>query len=225
MQKGFPKKQTLPLKQRKSGQVNRSRETTTEDFYLPMVDPDFLIIERDPDKLHAFARGLLSRLRKPSRSYPFETVKAATVWLVGAYVDAQVPLAPEMSELISGVVKWKRRASTSRKVQEINEDAAIRFEASKPADPKRKAPSAASLYSVAKHVLELEGAGFPQQGTRRRRIKDEVPDARWPQKSAEATIRGWRTIDHYRQNVRLQRDSVGYFKNIPTSDSTRGVKK
>ena len=82
MQKGFPKKQTLPLKQRKSGQVHRSRETTTEDFYLPMVDPDFLIIERDPDKLHAFARGLLNRLRKPSRSYSFEMVKAATVWLV-----------------------------------------------------------------------------------------------------------------------------------------------
>jgi hypothetical protein len=228
MKKGFPKRTTLPVKQRKSGQVHRARETTTEDFYLPMVDPDFPITERDPVKLHAFARGLLSRLRKPSRSYPFETVKAATVWLVGAYVDAQVPLAPEMSELIAGVVKWQRRSSTFRKVQETNEEtywAAIRFEASKPADPKGKAPSAASLYSVAKHVLELEGAGFPQQGTRRRRIKDEVPDARWPQKSAEATIRGWRTIDHYRQNVRLQRDSVGYFKNIPTSDSTRGVKK
>ena len=157
------------MKQRKSGQVNRSRETPTEDFYLPMVDPDFLIIERDPDKLHAFARGLLNRLRKPSRRYPFETVKAATVWLVGAYVDAQVPLAPEMSELIAGAVKWKRRASTFRKVQETNEEAywaAIRFEASKPADPKGKAPSTASLYSVAKHVLELEGAGFPQQGTR-----------------------------------------------------------
>jgi hypothetical protein len=121
MQKRFPKKQTLPLKQPKSGQVHRARETTTEDFYLPMVDPDFLIIERGPDKLHAFARGLLSRLRKPSRSYPFETVKAATVWLVGAYVDAQVPLAPEMSELIAGVVKWKRRASTFRKVQEAIE--------------------------------------------------------------------------------------------------------
>jgi len=185
MQKRFSNKQTLPLKQPKSGQVNRSRETTTEDFYVPMVDPDFLIIERDSDKLDAFARGLLNRLRKPSRSYSFEMVKAATVWLVGAYVDAQVPLAPEMSELIAGVVKWQRRGSTFRKVQETNEEAywaAIRFEASKPTDPKGKAPSAASLYSVAKHVLELEGAGFPQQGTRRRRIKDEVPDARWPQK-------------------------------------------
>jgi|SRR5450759_1951003 hypothetical protein len=228
MQKGFPKRRTLPVKQRKSGQVNRSRETPTEDFYLPMVDPDFLIIERDPDKLHAFARGLLNRLRKPSRRYPFETVKAATVWLVGAYVDAQVPLAPEMSELIAGAVKWKRRASTFRKVQETNEEAywaAIRFEASKPADPKGKAPSTASLYSVAKHVLELEGAGFPQQGTRIPRNIESEPDPNTDQKSAEATIRGWRKIDHYRQNVRLQRDSVGYFKTIPISASSRRVKK
>ena len=85
----------------------------------------------------------------------------------GAYVDAQVPLAPEMSALIAGVVKWQRQASTFRKVQETNEEAywaAIRFEASKPADPKGKAPSAASLYSVAKHVLEPEGAGIPAAG-------------------------------------------------------------
>jgi hypothetical protein len=228
MQKGFPKKTTLPVKQRKSGQAHRARDTTTEDFYLPMVDPDFLIIESDPDKLHAFARGLLNRLRKPSRSYSFEMVKAATVWLVGAYVEAQIPLAPEMSALIAGVVKWQRRASTFRKVQETNEEAywaAIRFEASKPPHPKGKAPSAASLYSVAKHVLELEGTGLPQQGTRIPRNIDSEPDPNTAQKSAEATIRGWRKIDHYRQNVRLQRDFIGYFKNIPTSHSNRGVKK
>jgi hypothetical protein len=228
MQKGFSKWTTPPVKQRKSGQVHRGQATPTEDFYLPIVDPDFLIIERDPDKLHAFARGLLNRLRKPSRSYSFEMVKAATVWLVGAYVDAQVPLAPEMSALIGGVVKWQRRSSTFRKVQEPNEEAywaAIRFEASKPADPKGKAPSAASLYSVAKHVLELEGVGLPQQGTRRSRITDSLPDPNTAQKTAEATIRGWRKIDHYRQNVRLQRDSIGHFKNLPTSASTRGVKK
>jgi len=72
MQKRFPKKQTLPLKQRKSGQVNRSRETTTEDFYLPMVDPDFLIIERDPDKLHAFARGLRLQTTVGRPEYRYE---------------------------------------------------------------------------------------------------------------------------------------------------------
>ena len=75
------------------------------------------------------------------------------------------------------------------------------------------------------HVLELEGAGFPQQGTRIPRNIDSEPDPNTAQKSAEATIRGWRKIDHYRQNVRLQRNSIGYFKNIPISASTRGVKK
>jgi hypothetical protein len=218
MRKGLSKKKTLPpLKEPKSGQIHRVRQTATEDLQLPVVDPDFLIVERDPDKLHAFARGLLHRLRNPSRSYSFEMVKAATVWLVGAYVDAQVPLAPEMSALITGVVKWQRRASTSRKVQEHNEQAywaAIRFEASKPPDPKGKAPSAASLYSVAKHVLGPGAAGLPRQGTRIPRNIDVEPAANAAQKSAEATVRGWRKIDHYRQNVRLQRDSISYFNNI-----------
>ena len=143
---------------------------------LPLIDPDYLIIEHDPDKLRAYARGLLHQLRNPSRSYSFEMVKVATVWLVGAYVDARVPLAPEMDALIAGVVKWNRRASTFRKVQEKNEDAywaAIRFEATKPADPNGKAPSAASLYAVAKHVRE--GVGLPQQRTRRSRNKDSEP--------------------------------------------------
>ena len=48
---------------------------------LPLVDPDYLILERDPDKLRAYARGLLYQLRNPSRSYSLEMVKAATVWL------------------------------------------------------------------------------------------------------------------------------------------------
>ena len=68
---------------------------------LPLIDPDYLIIEHDPDKLRAYARGLLHQLRNPSRSYSFEMVKVATVWLVGAYVDARVPLAPEMDALIA----------------------------------------------------------------------------------------------------------------------------
>ena len=204
------------MKQGKSGQAG-ARNTGTEHFDLPVVDPDFLIIERDPEKLHRFARGLLSRLRNPSRSYSVEMVKAATVWLVGAYVDAQIPLAPEMSALIAGVVKWERRASTFRKVQAINEEgywAAIRFEASKPPDPRGKAPSAASLYSVAKYVLQLKDAGFPQQGTRIPKNIDEEPDPNMAQKSAEATIRGWRKIEHYRQNVRFQRNSISNFNKI-----------
>src|SRR4029077_10046088 len=124
--------------------------------------------------------------------------------------------------------KWQRRASSSRKVQEDNDPAywaAIQFEASKASDPKGKGPSVASLYAVAKHVLQLEGAGLPRQGTRIPRNPDSEPDPNTAQKSAEATIRGWRKIDHYRQNVRLQRHSIGYFKNIPTPALTRGVKK
>jgi hypothetical protein len=73
-------------------------------------------------------------------------------------------------------------------------------------DPTGKAPSAASLYAVAKHVLTLKEAGLPRQGTRM------------------ATIRGWRKIDHYRQNVRLHRDSSSYFNNISISTGRGGVK-
>ena len=140
---------------------------------LPLVDPDYLILESDPDKLRAYARGLLLQLRNPSRSYSLELVKAATVWLVGAYVDARLPLAPEMAALIAGVVKWNRRAGTLRKVQEKNANAywsAIRFEAKKPADRNGKAPSAASLYAVAKHVREEVGSrsiGRADRETRR----------------------------------------------------------
>ena len=178
---------------------------------LPLVDPDYLIVERDPDRLRAYARGLLYQLRNPSRSYSLEMVKAATVWLVGAYVDARVPLAPEMDALIAGVVKWNPRASAFRKVQEKNENAywaAIRFEATKPADPNGKAPSAASFYAVAKHVRE--GVGFPQQRTRRPRNKDSEPGPDAAQKSAEATIKGWRKLEHYRQNVLLYRNPRGF---------------
>ena len=134
------------------------RKRTTQGAYAPIFDPDFLIIERDPEKLHAYARGLLHCLRNPSRSYSFEKVKAATVWLVGAYVGARVPLASEMHALIAGVVKWNRQASALRKVQKKNEPAywaAIRFEAAHPRDPNGKAPSAATLY------VEMNRRVFP----------------------------------------------------------------
>ena len=182
---------------------------------LPLVDPDYLIIERDPAKLDAHARELLHQLRNPSPSYSLEMVKAATVWLVGAYIDARVPPAPEMHGLVAGVVKWKPPASSFRKVQEENEIAywaAIRFEARHPADPNGKAPSAATLYAVAKHVRE--GVGFPQQGTRRRRNEDSGLTLDAAQKSAEATIRGWRKLPHYRQNVLFQRDAGAYFRQM-----------
>jgi hypothetical protein len=201
--------------------VPSPRKRTTQGAYAPMFDPDFLIIERDPEKLRAYARGLLHRLRNPSRSYSLEKVKAATVWLVGAYVDARVPLAPEMHALIAGVVKWNRQASALRKVQKKNETAywaAIRFEAAHPADPNGKAPSAATLYAVAKHVLD--GVGLPQQGTRRSRSKDSVPGFEAPQKSAEATIRGWRKLPHYRSNVLFQRNVATHFRQMLASSGS-----
>jgi hypothetical protein len=179
---------------------------------LPAIDPDYRLIERNPDKLHAYARGILQQLRDPKRIYSLELVKAATVWLVGAYVDARVPLAPEMHALVAGVVKANPRASALRQVQEKNEDAywaAIGFEATHPADQKGKAPSTASCYAVAKHVLE--GVGFPQQRTRKSRNKDSAPGHNAAQKSAEATIRGWRKLSHYRQNVLFRRDLGAYF--------------
>jgi hypothetical protein len=212
------------MKPQQSGRIPRTRlenvalkrEPTTRercpvvdsDYLLPMVDPIFLIIERDPQKLHAFARGLLHRLFNRSQHYPLVMVKAATAWLVGAYIDARVPLAPEMRRLISGIAKWNPRASTFRNVQEKNEDAywaAIRFESARPTDPTGKAPSVATLYSVAKYVRE--GVGFPQQGTRKPKNEDSEQAHNAAQKSAEATIRGWRKLDHYRQNVRYQRNS------------------
>jgi hypothetical protein len=67
---------------------------------------------------------------------------------------------------------------------------------------------------VAKHVLHSKDAGFPQQGTRIPKNIDEEPDPDIPQKSAEATIRDWRKVEHYRQNVRLQRNSISNFNEI-----------
>jgi hypothetical protein len=197
----------------------------TTNPILPLVDPDYLIMEHDPDRLRAYARGLLHELRNRSRSYSFEMVKAATVWLVGAYVDARAPLAPEMAGLIAGVVEWNRRASSFRKTQEKNEGAywaAIRFEATNPAGPNGKAQSA-TLYAVAKHVRK--GVGFPQQRRRRSRKKDSKPGPDAAQKSAEATIRGWRKLDHYRQNVFLQRDLGAYLRQMLDSSRRSGVKK
>ena len=175
---------------------------------LPLIDPDYLIIQRNPYRLHAYARGLLHQLKNPSRGYSLEMVKAATVWLVSAYIDARVPLPLEMKDLIAGVVKWKRDASTFRRVQKKNEGAywaAIRFEATQPPDPNGKSPSTATLYAVAKYVLTVPG--MPQQGTRKRRNINSEPGPDAAQKSAEATIREWRKSSHYRQNVLFQRRS------------------
>jgi hypothetical protein len=49
---------------------------------LPLVDPDFRLVERRPETLHAYARGLLQHLREirageKAGGYPIATIKAA----------------------------------------------------------------------------------------------------------------------------------------------------
>ena len=48
---------------------------------LPLVDPDFRLVERRPQTLHAYARGLLQHLRairagEKAEGYPIATIKS-----------------------------------------------------------------------------------------------------------------------------------------------------
>ena len=84
---------------------------------LPLVDPDFLLVERRPEKLHAYARGLLWHLRHiraggKAAGYPIATIKAAAVWLIESYSEALVAPAPEAALLVSEIVRPHRGAST-----------------------------------------------------------------------------------------------------------------
>jgi hypothetical protein len=163
-------------------------------MHLPLVDPDFRFIERRSEMLHAYARGLLQQLRTiraggKAEGYPIATIKAAMVWLIESYSVARVPPATEAVLLVSEVVRPDPDASTLpvRRSSEAAYWAAIEFEARHYPDPTGKEPSVAKRYQVAKHVLGLL------------KNKDGA------QKAAEATIRGWRKLGHYRDNVRLQR--------------------
>ena len=164
---------------------------------LPLVDPDFRLVERRPERLHAYARGLLQHLRairagEKAEGYPIATIKAATVWLIESYAEALVAPAPEAAVLVSEIVRPHRDASTLpvRRSSEAAYWAAIKFEASQRPDPTGKEPSRAKRYAVAKYVLGL------------------LKNKNSTQKSAEATVRGWRKLAHYRDNVRLQRPAT-----------------
>ena len=84
---------------------------------LPLVDPDFLLVERRAEKLHAYARALLRHLRHiraggKAGGYPIATIKAAAVWLIESYSEALVAPAPEAAILVSEIVRPHRGTST-----------------------------------------------------------------------------------------------------------------
>lgn len=164
---------------------------------LPLVDPKYRVVERRPESLHAYARGLLQHLRTiraggKAQGYPIATIKAATVWLIEAYAEANVAPAREVALLVREIVRPHRDASTLpvRRSSEEAYWAAIVFEARHPPDPRGKEPSKANRYAVAKSVLGL------------------LKNKNGSQKSAEGTIRGWRKLSHYRMNVALQRPAA-----------------
>ncbi len=163
----------------------------------PPVDPEFLLVERRPEMLRAYARGLLQHLHQirageKAGGYPISTIKSAAVWLVESYAVAGIAPAPEAARLIDEIVQPHSSASTlpARRSSEQGYWLAIKFEAGHRPHPTGKQPSAATLYAVAKHV------------------RAEVKNRYASQKSVEGTVRGWRRLPHYRTNVALQRPSA-----------------
>jgi hypothetical protein len=85
---------------------------------LPLVDPDYLFVERRAEELHAYARGLLRHLRQiraggKSRGYPIATIKSAAVRLIEMYATARIAPVPEAARLIHEIVQPDPSASTS----------------------------------------------------------------------------------------------------------------
>jgi len=161
---------------------------------LPPVDPDFLVVERRSGVLHAYTRGLLCQLRRihggsKAEGYPIATIKRATIWLLESHAEAGVAPAPEMALLIEELLRPKPDASTLpvRRSSGPAYWAAIAFEAGWRFDPAGKKPSVATLYAVAKHV------------------RPQLQNKHASQKTAEGTVRNWRRLPHYRENVALQR--------------------
>jgi hypothetical protein len=164
---------------------------------LPLVDPDFRLVERQPRNLHAYARGLLWHLRRiraggKAAGYPIATIKSAAVWLIEMYATARIAPVPEAAQLMNEIVQPDRDASTSpvRRSSEAAYWAAIKFEAEQPADPTGKQPSGTTLYAVGK------------------RVRPRLQNQHASQKTAEGTVRDWRLLPHYRDNVALQRPSA-----------------
>lgn len=180
---------------------------------LPPVDPDFLIDESDPDTLNEYANGLWERLQylkahpKEKGGYNIETVKAATVWLIGRFVDAKAPIPYELYRLVDALIKPKPRVRTGPQIQESSHQAywsAIKYEAQFPPDPRGKMPSTATLSAIARHIQGMVGTG-----------REGNYDA-----ALESLKKSWRKSQHYRDNVSLQRGPAAHF--LAMRDRTQG---
>lgn len=173
---------------------------------LPPVDPDYLLVEDDPEALNAYARGLWERLRYlnshprekgKKNSYNIETVKAATVWLVGRFVDAKAPIPYELYRLIDALVEPKPDVRTGPPVHEENLRAywsAIEFESRFPPDPRGRKPSSASRRTVAEHIQHL----IVKEG--RATAYDK----------AFENLKNWRDHQYYKDNVSFQRNPAAH---------------
>ena len=177
-----------------SVRITAKRAIVTPHAYLPLVDAEFHFVERRPAMLHAYARGLLQQLLKirageKAKGYPIATIRSAAVWLIESYVQAGIAPAPQAARLIEELVQPKKDSSTLpvRRSSERAYLAAIEFEAGHRPDPKGKNPSGATLYAVARHV------------------RPKLQNKHASQKTAEGTVRAWRCLPHYQENVALQR--------------------
>jgi hypothetical protein len=170
---------------------------------LPPVERLALFSPDDPEQLHAYSRGLLAQLlrirggSKPD-GYPIKAVKVAAVDLLGAYQSNGVPLHYETFKLIAELFgprgTDRDKAATGAPVQLKSRAAyyaALRYEASKPADPQGKKPSSATTYEIAKHLRA--------RGLFKRHSSADLRN------SAEQTVEPWRKSEHYRSNVPLLR--------------------
>ena len=102
-----------------------SQQEAQERMTLPPLDPDYLIEEHDPARLHEYATGLLHHLRairggKPANGYGVGMIKAAADWLLARYAEAKTPAPAEAVMLWHEVlgIKPTPRARTGARVHE-----------------------------------------------------------------------------------------------------------
>ena len=139
-------------------------------------------------QLLAYAAGLLKHLRsirgRKDGGIPKEDVKFQTSWLLDEFARRQLPIPTELAALVRELLNPKKVESTRTvPVMKANTAAyltAILYEA---------AHAGATLHAITKHVRET--VGFPRQS------QDQLE----PQKTGEATIKGWQKLPHYKWAV------------------------